>query len=252
MRIIDPHVHIGHDTTWDSNRTEDEVWEKMNEAGIQAAIIQPAQFVTFEEYQCGHNRIYDFHLKHPKRVFGMFSMNPHFDKGKYREEARRCVEDLGFVAMKLTPLTHIMSASVQRARLPFETARELHVPLMIHQGTGLPFASAITYYDLIREFSDVTVVLAHCGTFDNEEEDVFLAKNCPNVYLELSVRTPNIDNILRFADTAGTDRMMFASDSPDEMEHVIWECRHCGFDERQEADVLGETAIKAFRLEGKL
>lgn len=252
MLIIDPHVHIGHDTTWDSNRTEDEVYNKMNEVGIQAAIIQPAQFVTFEDYKYAHGRIHDFHLKHPKRIFGMFSMNPHFDPDLYREEAARCVKQLEFVAMKLTPLTHIMSASVKRARLPFETARELGVPLMIHQGTGLPFSSAITYCSLIREFSDVTVVLAHCGTYDNEDEDIFLANTCPNVYLELSVRTPNIRNIMRFADEVGTGRMMFASDSPDEMAHVIWECRHCGFDDQQLAEVLGLTAMKAFRLENRL
>ena len=40
--IIDPHVHIGHDTTFESNRTEDEVYNKMKEVGINAAIIQPA------------------------------------------------------------------------------------------------------------------------------------------------------------------------------------------------------------------
>lgn len=252
MMIIDPHVHIGHDTTWDSNRTEDEVMEKMNQAGIQAAIIQPAQFVTFNDYKYGHDRIYDFHLKHPKRIFGMFSMNPHFDRDKYRKEAVRCVKELGFVAIKLTPLTHIMSASVKRARLPFETARELGVALMIHQGTGLPFSSAITFFDLIKEFSDVPVVLAHCGTYDNEDEDIFLAQNCSNVYLELSVRTPNMINIKRFADEVGTSRMMFASDSPDEMDHVIWECRNCGFKEKQEEEILGNTAMKVFRLEHRI
>lgn len=252
MMIIDPHVHIGHDTTWDSNRTEEELWMKMNEVGIQAFIVQPAQYVTFEEYRCGHDTIYNFHSKHPKRIFGMFSMNPHFNKQMYQEEAERCVKKLGFVALKLTPLTHIMSASVMRARLPFETARQLGVPLMIHQGTGLPFSSAITYYNLIREFSDVSIVLAHSGTYDNEDEDIFLAKNCPNVYLELSVRTPNIGNIIRFGQAVGTDRMMFASDSPDEMEHVIWECRHCGFNQKQTEQVLGETAMKVFSLEERL
>ena len=252
MLIVDPHVHIGHDTTWDSNRTEDEVLGKMDETGIQAAIVQPAQFVTFEDYKTGHNRIYDFHLKHPKRIFGMFSMNPHFDEEMYRKEAERCIQKLGFVAMKLTPLAHIMSAGVKRARLPFEVARELKVPLMIHQGTGLPFSAATTFYPLIREFSDVTVVLAHSGTTDNEMEGLFLAQHCPNVYLELSVRTPNIDNIRLFAREVGVSRMMFASDSPDEMAHVIWECSHSGLNEEELAMVLGGTAVRAFRLEGRI
>ena len=252
MVMIDPHVHIGHDTTWDSNRTEDEVFNKMNEVGIDAAIIQPAQFVTFEDYKRSHNRIYDFHLKHPTRIFGMFSLNPHYEEDLYRNEARRCVNELGFVAMKLTPLTHILAGSVKRSRLPFEMARELKVPLMIHQGTGLPWSCANTFYPLIKEFSDVPIVVAHCGTYENEEEDIFVAKQCPNVCLELSVRTPNIHNIKYFAKEIGSERMMFASDSPDEMAHVKWEVEHSGLTEKEVQDILGETAKRVFKLEGKI
>ncbi len=252
MLIIDPHVHVGHDTTWDSNRTEDEIIMKMNEVGIEAAIVQPAQFVTFDDYCNCHNRIHDFHLKHPHRIFGMFSLNPHYDEDLYRKEAHRCVDKLGFVAMKLTPLTHIMSGSVRRSRLAFEVARELNVPLMIHQGTGLPWSSAITFYDLIKEFSDVSIVLAHCGTYENEEEDIFVAKKCENVFLELSVRTPNMQNIKYFAQEIGSHRMMFASDSPDEMAHVKWEIENCGLSEKEITDILGQTAKKVFKLGGKI
>lgn len=250
--IIDPHVHIGHDTTFESNRTEDEVFNKMNEVGITAAIIQPAQFVTFDEYRVGHNRIYDFHLKHPNRIFGMFSLNPHWDADLYRNEARRCVNKLGFVAVKLTPLTHIANASVKRARLPFEVCRELGVTLMIHQGLGIPFSLAITYYDLIKEFSDVNVVLAHCGTMDNEDEGLILAKELENVYLELSVRSPNIRNIQTFAKEVGSNRMMYASDSPTEMAHVVWEIKNSGLSEEEIENILWKTAYNAFHLEGRI
>lgn len=250
--IIDPHVHIGHDTTFESNRVEFEVMEKMNEVGVDIAIIQPAQFVTFEDYKRGHDRIYDFHLKYPKRVFGMFSMNPHFDEDLYKNEARRCINKLGFVAIKITPLTHILNANVKRARLPFEMAKELGVPIMLHQGLGMPFSLASSYYKLIKEFSDVNVILAHSGTLDNEDECIVLANEFENVYLELSVRTPNINNILRFIDQVGADRIMYASDSPDEMAHIVWVCRNLGLDDNHVEDLLWRTAYKAFNLEEKL
>lgn len=250
--IIDPHVHIGHDTTWDSNRTEDEVFDRMNEVGITAAIIQPAQFVTFEDFKNGHSRIYDFHLKHPKRIFGMFSMSPHFDEDMYFSEAERCVKKLDFVGIKLNPLTHLLSPTVKRARLPFETARALGVPLLIHQGNGMPWTLISSYYDLIKEFSDVTVVLAHSGTMDNETEDVILAHECDNVYLECSVRGPNIHNMQYFVKEIGSSRVMYASDSPDEMAHGVWNCRNGGFTDSQVEDLLWKSASAAFGLEGKL
>ncbi|MDI9518710.1 MAG: amidohydrolase family protein [Bacillota bacterium] len=250
--IIDPHVHIGHDTTFESNRTEDEVYNKMKEVGINAAIIQPAQFVTFEDYKYCHNRIYDFHLKHPKEIFGMFSLNPHWDVDLYKNEARRCVKELGFVGVKLTPLTHIANAAVKRTRLPFEICRELNVTLMIHQGLGIPFSLSSTFFDLIREFNDVNIVLAHCGTMDNEDEAIVLAKEFDNVFLEISVRTPNIRNIKLFVKEIGSGRIMYASDSPTEMAHVIWEVKNSGISKEDQENILWKAAAKAFKLERRL
>ncbi len=250
--IIDPHVHIGHDTTWESNRNEEEVMRVMNQVGVTASIIQPAQFVTFEDFKRGHDRIYDFSLKHPTRIFGMFSCNPHFDEKMYREEARRCVNELGFVGIKLTPLTHLMNGKVKRARLPFEMARELSVPLMIHQGHGMPWSLISSYYDLITEFSDITVVFAHSGCMDTVDEDIIMAKMCPNVFLELYVRIPNIHNIVRFVDAIGSDRVMYASDSPDEMAHISWECKHAGLSDDQVEDLLWRSCAKAYKLEGRV
>lgn len=250
--IIDAHVHIGHDTTFDSNRKEDEVISKMDEVGINAAIVQPAQFVTFEEYRDCHDRIYAFSKKYPNRIFGMFSMNPHFDLQKYKSEAHRCVKELGFVGMKVTPLTHAWNPLVKRGRVPFETARELNIPLMCHLGIGLPFSLASALFYLIREFSDVTVILAHCGTLDNEDECLLLAKEFPNVYLETSVRTSNQKNLKKFIKEIGSNRVMYASDSPDEMAHCAWQVRNCGFSKEQVEDILWRTAANAFKIADKL
>ena len=41
-------------------------------------------------------------------------------------------------------------------------------------------------------------------------------------------------------------------DSPDEMAHVVWNCRNGGFTEAQVEDLLWRSAFRAFRLEGRL
>lgn len=246
--IIDPHVHVGHDTTFDSNRSEKEVIGKMDEVGINIAIVQPAQFVTFDAYHDGHNRIHRFAQDYPGRIYGMFSMNPHFDIDMYKNEARRCVEELGFVAMKCTPLTHILNTDVKRGDLPFETANELGVTLMFHLGTGLPFALGSKLFYMAKKYPNLQIVIAHSGAFDTADECLFIAKQCPNVYLECSVRTPNRENVIRYVEELGSNRVMYASDSPDEMAHGVWMMRHSGFTKEQEEDVLWRTAAKAFRL----
>lgn len=51
--IIDPHLHLGDDTTFDSKRTEEELLRKMDQNGIDAVILQPAQLNdTFEKTRC--------------------------------------------------------------------------------------------------------------------------------------------------------------------------------------------------------
>lgn len=246
--IIDPHVHLGHDTTFDSNRTEDEIINTMDEVGIGASILQPAQYMTLADFKTCHTRIYDFSLKHPGRIFGLFASSPHYDEDLYRAEAQRCVKKLGFVGIKICPHTHVYNPLCRRAYLPFEVARELRVPLLCHTGNGLPFASPSNFYHLIKEYKDVDVVLAHAGTTDTTDEIITLARKFDNVYIETSTREPNQHNLRSFLKAVGSQKMMYASDSTTEMKHCVWVIRRMGLTEEDEENILWKTADRVFQL----
>lgn len=247
--IIDIHTHLGSDTIFDSHRTEAELLAGMERTGIDAVIVQPAQWNTYLAItQEGHNRIARLARVHPGRVYGMCSVNPHFEPEVYAAEVSRCMRELGFVGIKIVAHAHAWSPWSKRGSLPFEVAAQLDVPLMAHTASGIPFALPSGLIPLAKRFPQVRLILAHAGSFFMEDEQLIAAEECPNIYVDTSTREPNLENLRRFVDRLGPRRVMFASDSPDEMEHNLWVHRHAGLSEVQLEWILGRTAQEVFRL----
>lgn len=245
--IIDVHTHLGDDRLFDSHRNEEELIRVSQENEIDKIIVQPAQTQEgIDTIKKMHDRIVRFSKDYPNRVYGMAAINPHFDWNIYMTEATRCIKDLGFLGLKVTPLTHGWNPYVEDGAVPFEAAKSLNVPLMAHVGIGLPFALPSNLMFRARQFPDVILVIAHSGVTGLEHECLLLAKECDNVFLETSVRTTNLENIYNFVKSLGPERVMFASDSPDEMAHAIWMCRNCGLNDNELEWVLGKTAQNVF------
>jgi uncharacterized protein len=247
--IVDVHLHLGTDTTFDSNRNEDQILDGMRRAGIDKVIVQPAQWNTYLEItRRGHDRIAAFAQQHRGRVFGMCSVNPHFEADVYKGEVSRCIRDLGFVGIKIVAHAHAWNPWSKRGPLPFEVAEALDVPLMAHTSSGIPFGLPSGFIPLAKQFPRVRLILAHAGSFFFEDEHLIVAEECPNVYLDTSTREPNIENLHRLVRQLGAQRFMFASDSPDEMEHNLWQHRHAGFVADALDWIFHRTAEGVFRL----
>jgi predicted TIM-barrel fold metal-dependent hydrolase len=247
--IVDVHLHLGADTTFDSDRTEEQLLAGMKRAGIDKIIVQPAQWNTYLEItQRGHDRIAAFAQKHPGQVFGMCSVNPHFEPGVYMREITRCVHELGFVGVKIVAHAHAWNPWSRRGPLPFEVAEALDIPLMAHTASGIPFGLPSGFIPLARRFPEVRLILAHAGSFFFEDEHLIVAEECPNVYLDTSTREPNLENLRRLVKHLGPHRFMFGSDSPDEMEHNLWQHRHIGLTHTELDWIFHRTAEEVFQL----
>jgi len=77
--------------------------------------------------------------QYPERFLGIASINPHLGDACLKE-IRRCVENLGFVGVKLHTIGHAVLPTSRDALRVFELANELGVPVLVHTGTGIPFA----------------------------------------------------------------------------------------------------------------
>lgn len=209
--LIDVHVHLGVGTVGGVVVSEEELLKSWDEVGITHAVVQPTtQRVDFDSQTSIHDRIYRFAKAQPGRVFGMINMNPHLPPAFYKDEARRCVEELGFVGLKLNPASVACNPLSPDGLLAFETAHELGIPIMVHTGMGLPAALPSNILPRARQFPDLKVVMAHSGMMWLEDEAILVAQECPNVYLETSWTPVHI--IKKMLQTIPPQRLLFASD----------------------------------------
>ncbi len=250
MLILDAHAHLGQDVVFDEESTEEELLGWHRRCGVAGAIVQP--FVPrpyLIDTQRIHDRIAALCAAHPGRYFGMASINPHLDPLEYVDEARRCVQDLGFVGLKLTPIAHAASPGTLDGRRVFETAIALGVPVMVHTGAGIPFADPAGLEEVVADYRRVPIVLAHAGTDLFFTQALSLARRFEHVYLEPSWL--GILNLRKALRVIGPEKIMFSADHgvniPVELAKYTTLLEPGAALDR----VLAGTAIEVFGLEGR-
>lgn len=181
--IIDVHAHIGEDVVFDESLSEQELIDAYDLHQIDGGIVQPyLPRIYMSAHQKIHDRIFQLSKSKEKRFWGMASINPHFTPEDYDQEAQRCIRELGFVAIKITPIGHAAHPSSKDALHVWEVCRSLGVPLMIHTGAGIPFSDPISVEKALSDFPDVTCVLAHAGSEMHNQQATYLAKKYDNVF----------------------------------------------------------------------
>lgn len=131
--------------------------------------------------------------KQPDKIIGFGSVNP-----KYRgpeaavDELVKSVTEYGLSGVKLYPMYQHWSPADREFAFPiYEAAQELGIPVMIHQAGSTRIDAKMEYArpamldDIGREFRDLTVIIAHCGT-PWVDEAMFMLTKHPNFYTEIS------------------------------------------------------------------
>lgn len=244
MFIVDAHQHLGSCRVFDLNQTEEDLLAAMDQNGVAVAVVQPLPGAP--DAVAVHGRIAELSRQYPGRIFGMVNLNPHTDPDKYFAEAARCVRELGFVAVKLHTIGHAVLPLSKDAEMVFDTARQLGVPVMVHTGAGIPFASPSLIIPRARQFPDVKIVLAHSGGSILSAEAYVTAKECPNVYLETSW-CPSTDIAWMVRDL-GANRVMLGADLVGNMATELTKYRSQGLSESELEASMGRTAIEVYNL----
>lgn len=207
--IIDAHSHLGYSEIFSAGVTEDILLGTMAANGIDVSVVMPA---AGSDPIPTHDAIADLCARHPARIFGMVSMTPLIGRDAYIDEARRCVTELGFKAIKLHPQAHAVSPAFAVTDVVFEMAAELGVPVMVHTGSGAPFALPSLLIRRAREYPNLKIILAHAGFAIYSEEAIVAAEVCDNIYLEPTWCIAG--DIRRMVRMLGPERVMFGGDLP--------------------------------------
>jgi uncharacterized protein len=157
--------------------------------------------------------------QNPARFHPVANLNPHLHYPVAAELARQA--GLGAVAVKIHPVHGGFEARDRMLYPAYAWAQEHRLPVIVHCGTST-FAGSVNSYadpvlldEVLRDFPDLVVVLAHGGRGWWYSQAAFLALMKPNVWLEVSGLPPQ-----RLADYYGSslrrlaDKMIFGTDWP--------------------------------------
>jgi predicted TIM-barrel fold metal-dependent hydrolase len=241
--IIDAHSHLGYSEIFSAGVTEELLVETMEANGIDVSIVMPA---AGSDPGPTHDAIADLCQRQPGRIFGMVSMTPLIGRSTYEREAERCIRELGFKAIKLHPQAHAVSPALEVSNVVFDMAVALGVPVMVHTGSGAPFALPSLLIRRARQFPDLKIILAHAGFAIYSEEAIIAAEVCDNIYLEPTWCIAG--DIRRMIKTLGAGRVMFGGDLPSNVPVELTKYRTLDLTAEERTWCLARTAREVFSL----
>jgi len=244
--IIDAHAHLGYDYAYDEDFRLEYLLSTMDDNKVDASIVQPGTAFDLKTVVAQHNAIAAVSKDMPHRIFGMANPNPHLKENEYRKELERCVNDLGFVGVKLNPPAHGVSPNLSAGKAAFRAASDIGIPIMVHTGIGIPWSLPSALIQMAMDFKDLKIVLAHSGSSMFASEASLAAKMCPNIYLEMSWMPGFM--IRNFCRTLGPYRIMFGSDHGDNVATELTKFRTIGLTDEELEWCLGKTAVKVFKI----
>jgi predicted TIM-barrel fold metal-dependent hydrolase len=173
-------------------------------------------------------------------------MNPHHRPEDVEDEITRCVRQLGFVGVKISPIAHATHPSSKDAFTIYEIAEKLGVTVMIHTGSGTPFSDPMSCEKAIQSFPRVKFVLAHAGSNLMQTSAIYLAKTHDNVYLEPSwIPVINVSSMLK---AVGSSKIMFSSDMAENVPMELLKYRLAVKNTEDLENIFSKTAIEVFSL----
>jgi predicted TIM-barrel fold metal-dependent hydrolase len=244
--VIDAHTHINpfemlndgaeevfrlqHGAAWEQVRETVKdpgaVLNAMDEAGIERIVLVNYVSPDVIGYTDDVNEwVIRYAAYAPDRFLPVGSINPRFVKDCGKEMRR--LADLGVKAMKFHPAHQLAypnayrdDAELRHMSGMYEVAQELGLPFLFHTGTSIfpkarvKYADPICLDDVIVDFPDLTIVMAHAGRPFWVEQCLFLVRRGPNVYIDLSSIPPR--KLLEFIPSAEaiSDRLLYGSDWP--------------------------------------
>ncbi|GLX70953.1 amidohydrolase family protein [Paenibacillus glycanilyticus] len=244
--IIDVHAHLGWDYVFDEDFTWEEQLEKHETHGIAKTILQPASCHDLETVKEQHDRIAEAAKVYPGKFYGMANPNPHLKDAIYESEIRRCVEELGFVGIKMHTFAHAVHPGGRDGRKLFALARELSVPVMVHTGAGIPFANPTNLITPALEFPDVNIIMAHCGMMIMAGETAIAMKAAPNLYADITWTAGF--NLRHWSQEFGAHRFMFGTDHADNAGTELAKVKTCGLTVEEQEWILYRSAQSVYRL----
>lgn len=218
-KVIDCHAHLNHRSrpTWEEDdRKLIEAADKLGIDQLCCSILTPQRPATADGFRECNHWIAEGMKRFRGRVLGYCYVNPGYGR-EALEEIRRCVEERGFMGVKLYTEYNCAEPVV----FPIvELAIELGVPILQH---ALHFhyfpedqprsSDGGNLAELAARYPEAMLIYAHISGGGDWEWTVKSLRHSPNVMLDISGSVTDYGSVDMAVAVAGVDRVVFGCDS---------------------------------------
>jgi uncharacterized protein len=245
VKVIDAHCHLYHrgSSTWrEGDRLIVEAADKLEIEQLCCSILPPERPTTLDGFRQCNRWMQEGINRFPGRILGYCFVNPGYRR-EALDEVRRCVEDEGFIGIKLYNDYRcdepVLSPVV-------ELAIELRVPILQHGGhvswlsSPQPRISDGSHMAaLARRYPEAMIICAHLAGGGDWEWTVKSLRNSPGVYLDLSGSVIDEGTVEMAVKVLGAERLLFATDLS--MTASVGRIRSADITETERRQILGDN-----------
>lgn len=238
--MIDAHIFVG-SLNPSLNATPEILSEKMEKHNIRLGILThfTGHFYNFLE----GNHFLRQMLDNSERFLGYLAINPHYVQHSIGD-MRKYLSNDKFVALNFCPTYWGMDWEEEPVKELLNAYRRFAKPLVCSFSLPqFPIAERLS-----KEFATMQFLLLNVKS-EEWEEAIKLAKNCPNIFLEVSPYLLPPD-IKKACELLGAHRLIMGSDYPYfPFSTVLYLIEASGISQREMAMITWENAKKFFGIE---
>ncbi len=191
--------------------------EMMNQGGVDKMLT--SAWVAPRNVMISNDEVADFVAEAPDRLVGVGSVDISKPMEAVRD-VRRCVDELGFKAIRVLPWLWEVPPTDRRFYPVFAACVEAGVPFCTQIGhTGPLMPSEVgrpIYLDQVAlDFPELVIVAGHIG-YPWTEEAIAVATKHENVYIDTSAYTARRypDELVKFMRGHGASKVLFGTNYP--------------------------------------
>lgn len=215
LAVVDAHAHLGGWFNFPIPHGEASgMLRTMDACGIRAACISSFRAIAGDTRD-GNLEMAEAVRAHPDRFYGHVVMSPHDPPELSLEELRHWIDEGLARGIKLHPGVHGYPITGPAYRLVWEFAAARKLPVLIHTWKGEPMSEPPMIAPLAAAYPDITFVLGHAGgTWQGYNEAAAVAKQYPNVFLEICMSRPPFGTLEWLVAEIGPQQILFGTDQP--------------------------------------
>lgn len=182
--IIDMHGHLGPNVElYLPAAPLDSMRKSLSRAGVRKIICAPHEALMADP-QRGNALMQETINRYPEHFLGYWAINPHYPQ-LIRQLAEQFAAACGFVGLKCLPDYHTYPITGDRYRPAMEYADAHRLLVLVHTWGWSGFDAPEMLAVVAERYPGATFLMGHAG-FGDWENSIAIARELPNVYLELT------------------------------------------------------------------